>query len=58
LAPFQAKPHWGKLFTTPPADLRKLFPRLADFGALARKYDLQGKFLNRFLETSVFADQS
>jgi len=58
LAPFQAKPHWGKLFTTPPADLRKSFPMLADFGALVRRHDPQGKFLNRFLETTVFAAQS
>ena len=53
LAPFGARPHWGKLFRTPPAALAALYPRLADFGALARELDPAGKFrndlLNRYL---------
>ena len=55
LAPFDARPHWGKLFTTPPARLRALYPRLKDFTALARDLDPQGKFQNPFLERTVFA---
>ncbi|HEY1336465.1 MAG TPA: D-arabinono-1,4-lactone oxidase, partial [Bryobacteraceae bacterium] len=54
LAPFDARPHWGKLFTTSPARLRALYPKLEDFIALARKLDPVGKFRNEFLERAVF----
>jgi xylitol oxidase len=51
LAPFQARPHWGKLFTTPAARLQSLYPKLPDFHQLLRRYDPHGKFRNAFLET-------
>ena len=54
LAPFGARPHWGKLFTTAPARLDSFYGRLPEFLALARKYDPQGKFRNEFLNTNVF----
>jgi xylitol oxidase len=54
LRPFQARPHWGKLFATHPTEFRALYPRLPDFLALAARYDPDGKFRNRFLEESVF----
>jgi xylitol oxidase len=50
LAPFGARPHWGKLFTIPPAQLRARYERFADFQQLLRQYDPQGKFRNEFLE--------
>ncbi len=50
LAPFQARPHWGKLFAMKADAIRPLYPRLSDFGALARKFDPAGKFLNGFLQ--------
>ncbi len=50
LAPFGARPHWGKLFTMPPEAVAPLFPRLPDFRRLAAQYDPQGKFCNPFLE--------
>jgi xylitol oxidase len=53
LAPFDARPHWGKLSTTPPERLQTLFPRLPDFQALARRSDPDGKFRNAFLDTYV-----
>ncbi len=56
LAPFRARPHWGKLFTLAPDQLRALYPRLADFQSLLRSYDPQGKFRNRFLDTYIFGD--
>ena len=56
LAPYSVRPHWGKLFTTPPAVLRARFERLADFQALVRQYDPTGKFTNDFLARTVFAD--
>ncbi|MEV6086116.1 FAD-binding protein [Streptomyces parvulus] len=49
LAPFAARPHWGKVFTTPSAELRALYPRLDDFRSLARALDPAGKFGNAFV---------
>jgi alditol oxidase len=54
LAPFGARPHWGKLFTVPPARLADLYPKLADFRALARHFDPEGKFRNQFVEHNIF----
>ena len=55
LSPFQPRPHWGKLFTLPPAELRSRYDKLADFTQLATKYDPKGKFRNDFLNTYIFA---
>ncbi|MYS41564.1 FAD-binding protein, partial [Streptomyces sp. SID5998] len=49
LEPFDPRPHWGKVFTTPAAALRGRYPRLADFRALARELDPAGKFANAFV---------
>jgi xylitol oxidase len=54
LAPFQARPHWGKLFTLPPKQVRALYGRLSDFQELLSDYDPQGKFRNEFLDTYIF----
>ena len=54
LAPFHARPHWAKLFTVPPAQLDALYPRLADFKALAAQYDPDGKFRNPFLTSNLY----
>lgn len=56
LAPFSVRPHWGKLFTLAPAQVRAQYPRLADFQDLLRSYDPQGKFRNAFLDTYIFGD--
>ena len=55
LAPFKARPHWGKLFTTPPAQLHSIYEKLPEFIALSKKYDPQGKFRNEFLNTNIFS---
>jgi len=55
LAPFDARPHWGKLFTMPPARLQTLYRRLPDFQELLRSFDPDGKFRNSFLDTYIFA---
>ncbi|WP_329333247.1 FAD-binding protein [Streptomyces sp. NBC_00663] len=52
---FEARPHWGKVFTTPGAALRERYPRLDDFRALARDLDPSGKFANGFVR-DVLAD--
>ncbi|MCW2878282.1 MAG: FAD-binding protein [Sphaerisporangium sp.] len=49
LAPFEPRPHWGKLFTMPPEALRSQYERLPDFQALARRYDPAGRFTNEFI---------
>jgi len=54
LAPFHAKPHWGKLFTMPPSNFRMLYPKFEDFRKLAMQYDPSGKFRNGFLEKNIF----
>lgn len=54
LAPFGARPHWGKLFTTPPEVVRSLYPRLADFVRLAHELDPAGKFRNDFVDRFLF----
>jgi xylitol oxidase len=55
LAPFKARPHWGKLFTTPPAQLKAIYERLPEFIQLSKKYDPRGKFRNEFLNTNIFS---
>jgi len=55
LSPFQPRPHWGKLFTLAPAELRSRYEKLADFRQLAKKYDPRGKFRNDFLDANLFA---
>lgn len=54
LAPFAARPHWGKLFHGDAASLAPLYPRFADFTALAGRLDPAGKFRNAFLDRTVF----
>jgi len=54
LAPYEARPHWGKLFTVAPATLRSIYPRLPEFVALATRYDPRGTFRNAFLNEHIF----
>lgn len=49
LAPFAARPHWGKVFTTEPGTLRELYPHYDAFDRLAARFDPAGKFRNDFL---------
>ncbi|WP_406356227.1 FAD-binding protein [Streptomyces sp. NBC_00658] len=46
---FDARPHWGKVFTVPSAVLRERYPRLDDFRSLAQSLDPAGKFTNAFV---------
>ena len=54
LAPFNARPHWAKLFTMPPQRLQALYENLPNFRALVQQYDPHGKFRNTFLESALF----
>ncbi|PJJ65481.1 D-arabinono-1,4-lactone oxidase [Compostimonas suwonensis] len=55
LAPFGARPHWGKVFHGAPGLIESLYPRLGDFRELAAHYDPRGVFRNEFLERHVFS---
>jgi xylitol oxidase len=55
LAPFGARPHWGKLFTMPGSRIEPLYPELAKYKGLVAKNDANGKFRNRFLESTIYA---
>jgi xylitol oxidase len=53
LAPFGARPHWGKAFRATATDIHPLFERLPDFARLAQRLDPRGAFRNDWLERHV-----
>lgn len=55
LAPFEPRPHWGKLFTLAPSLLHSHYERYRDFITLATQYDPEGKFRNAFMNENFFA---
>ena len=57
LAPFDARPHWGKLNTVDAATLERLYPRLPEFRALAAEWDPTGSFRNAYLDRLIFTEQ-
>jgi xylitol oxidase len=54
LAPFRPRPHWGKLFTLPPAQLQSRYEKLAEFKQLVQELDPRGRFRNEFLATNLY----
>ncbi len=54
LAPLEARPHWGKLFTMSPSYVQSLYEKLPAFRQLLENYDSQGKFRNAFLDAYIF----
>jgi xylitol oxidase len=56
LESFAARPHWGKLFTLPPARLAALYEKLPDFKKLLIQFDPAGKFRNAFLDRYIFGE--
>jgi xylitol oxidase len=55
LAPFQYRPHWGKLFTTAPKNLHARYEKYGDFMKLIKEYDPTGKFRNPYLDLNIYA---
>jgi xylitol oxidase len=53
LAPFDARPHWGKVFVAGAAELAPRYPRLADWLALRERLDPRGAFVNDWLRKRV-----
>jgi xylitol oxidase len=54
LAPFQPRPHWGKVFTLAPELVRSSYGMLPQFVSLVEGYDPTGKFRNAFLDRYIF----
>ena len=54
LAPFKAKPHWGKLFTMSSQQLASLYPHLPQFKKMMTAYDSNGKFRNDFMNEHLY----
>ncbi len=54
LSPFNARPHWGKIFTMAPKVLESRYEKLNDFKKLVAEFDPQGKFRNDFLSKEIY----
>jgi xylitol oxidase len=54
LAPFDPRPHWGKLFGLAPERVRAAFPDRTRFVALAEEMDPERRLRNPFLDRYVF----
>lgn len=55
LAPFNPRPHWGKIFTMSPKVLQSRYEKLDDFKKLAAEFDPSRKFRNEFLEHNLYS---
>ena len=58
LAGLGARPHWGKCFTLPSAELLRVYPRLADFAGLRAVRDPGRKFSNAFTDGLLSAAEA
>jgi xylitol oxidase len=58
LAPFAPRPHWAKLFTLDPDEVRARLPGSERFAALAAELDPDGVFRNDFVERYVLAPRT
>lgn len=54
LRPFDARPHWGKVFSTGSDVIDGLYERLPDFRTLAAEFDPDGKFGNAMTDSLIF----
>jgi xylitol oxidase len=53
LAPFDPRPHWGKVFTIAPEVVRAAYAELPGFVELIRSYDPDGTFHNDFIRRNI-----
>ena len=53
LAPFAARPHWGKVNALDLATIESLYERLPEFRALVARRDPAGKFGNEYLRSRL-----
>ena len=47
---FGVRPHWGKLCPLTPSELRELYPRFVEFQQVAKAFDPNGSFRNRWTD--------
>jgi len=57
LSPFEARPHWGKVFQAEAPTIAALYPRHADFVRLLQRLDPRGAFRNAWLKARVLGDK-
>ncbi len=58
LAPFEARPHWGKLFDAEAAAIAPLYERMPDFIHLVERLDPRGAFRNSWLKARVLGESA
>jgi xylitol oxidase len=56
LAPFEARPHWGKLFNANAEAIAPLYERMTDFIRLVERLDPRGAFRNSWLKAHVLGE--
>ena len=56
LIPFEARPHWGKVFHAKASAIAPLYKRHADFVRLMERLDPSGAFRNAWLKSRVLGD--
>lgn len=54
LKPFEARPHWGKMFAMKSSYLASRYEKIADFRALLEEFDPSGKFRNEYIQNYIF----
>jgi xylitol oxidase len=54
LAPFQARPHWAKLFTMSSSQIGPRYPKVTAYKELLSQYDPKEKFRNQFINAKLF----
>ncbi len=54
LEPFDARPHWAKLFTIAPSRIDSLYRKLPEYKELVKQYDPQNKFRNSYLSAHLY----
>jgi alditol oxidase len=57
LRPFEARPHWGKVFHADAAAITPLYQRHSDFVRLQERLDPRGAFRNSWLKARVLGDK-
>ena len=57
LTPFEARPHWGKVFHADAAAIAPLYKRHSDFVRLVERLDPRGAFRNSWLKTRMLGDK-
>lgn len=53
LAPFEPRPHWGKVFVTPLEQVRERYPHVDDAAGLVRELDPDGRFANAYVRDAL-----